>query len=360
MIHLFINKKSRTKQYLISISLIFFISGICFLLSDYIGYRTVAFVLLVAVSLIAMFFDIFPVLISALLSALIWNYFFIPPRFTLHISNTDDLLMFFMYFIVAMVNAVLTYKIRQAEKITQKKEEKENTLKLYNTLLNSLSHELRTPIATIIGSTDNLQMNNYKLSEENKKILVSEISKASLRLNRQVENLLNMSRIESGVIKLKTDWCDVNELIHKVISIINEDFKNHLLKVYIQDNLPLFKIDVGIIEQVVYNLLYNAVYYTPENSVITINVSVRENNLIISIQDNGTGFPEGELRFVFEKFYRLKNNKKGGTGLGLSIVKGFVEAHSGIVTLENVKNGGARFTISLPAETSYITNLKNE
>jgi two-component system, OmpR family, sensor histidine kinase KdpD len=151
-------------------------------------YRVVALILLVTVSFIAMFYSIAPVMVSAILSALIWNFFFIPPKYTLHIENAEDALMFLMYFIIALVNAVLTNKIRQIEKVTQKRETKENTLKLYNTLLNSLSHELRTPIATIIGATDNLQMQDEKLSKANKKELIDEISKASLRLNRQVEN----------------------------------------------------------------------------------------------------------------------------------------------------------------------------
>lgn len=108
-----------------------------------------------------------------------------------------------MYFVIAMVHAVLTFKIRQIQEEARHKEEKANTLKLYNTLLNSLSHELRTPIATIIGATDNLTMNATRLTDENKSNLLSEISLASLRLNQQIENLLNMSRLESGFIQLR-------------------------------------------------------------------------------------------------------------------------------------------------------------
>jgi two-component system sensor histidine kinase KdpD len=118
----------------------------------------VAFLLLVTLSLLALFFDILPMLIAALLSALIWNYFFIPPRFSFHVHTAEDFFLLIMYFTIAMAYAVLTYRIRQEQKDARKKEEKANTLKLYNTLLNSLSHELRTPIATVIDASDNLIM----------------------------------------------------------------------------------------------------------------------------------------------------------------------------------------------------------
>ena len=149
------------------------------------------------VSVLAMLFDILPVLITAILSALVWNYFFIPPIGTFHIGKPEDVLIFLMYFVIAMINTVLTFKIRQFEKKARDKEEKENTIRLYDTLLNSLSHELRTPISAIIGSVDTLEENNKRLSEENRKLLISEIKIAGLRLNRQVENLLSISRLEA-------------------------------------------------------------------------------------------------------------------------------------------------------------------
>ena len=379
---LFLNKINKTRQYLYAILAVLVVASICYGLSSYIGYRTIALVLLVTVSLIAMFFDILPVLLASVLSALIWNFFFIPPKFTFRIGSTEDALMFLMYFVIALLNAALTFKIREREKTVQKREERENTLKLYSTLLNSLSHELRTPISTIIGATDNLQTNPGKLSEENKKDLISEISKASLRLNAQVENLLNMSRLESGMLQLKKDWCDINELIYDVVNPLKEASKQHTVLIDIKENLPLFKLDFGLMEQVLYNLLSNALLYTPAGSVIHIYVDFdhhesghfekdeqnkldliidkKEDALKIILEDNGIGFPPEELYTVFDKFYRLKNSRTGGTGLGLSIVKGFVEVHGGMVIAENVPTGGARFTIILPAETSYINNLKNE
>src|SRR5215211_5194651 len=133
------NRLSTRRQYLISLLLVVIASLFCYMLSTYIGYRVVALVLLLMVSLIAISFDILPVLIAAALSAFIWDFFFIPPRYTFHVDTTDDAILLIMYFLIAMINAVLTYKIRQVEKASRKKEEKANVIKLYNTLFNSLS-----------------------------------------------------------------------------------------------------------------------------------------------------------------------------------------------------------------------------
>jgi two-component system sensor histidine kinase KdpD len=313
----------------------------------------VAFILLLTLSVIAMFFEIFPVLLTALLSALIWDFFFLLPRYNFRVGNTEDKIMLSMYFVIALVNAVLTFKIRQIEKLARQKEEKAQTVKLYNTLLNSLSHEFRTPLATIIGATDNLLADLPVLSEENKKDLLSEISIASLRLNRQVENLLNMSRLESGFIQPKMDWCDMNELICDIIQRLDEQLVNYRVRTAIDENLPLFKVDHGLIEQVLYNLICNATLYTPERSLIRVSANCMDEKLVIVVEDNGNGFPEEEIEKVFDKFYRLKNSASGGTGLGLSIVKGFVEAHNGTVDLKNISQGGARFEIRIPAEKYY-------
>lgn len=307
-----------------------------------------------------MTFDIWPVLLAALLSALIWDFFFIPPRFTFRIESTEDLIMFLMYFVIASVNAVLTNKIRQLAKIAGEKEKKANAVSLYNTLLNSLSHELRTPISTIIGASDNIL--NDKISDDNKKKLASEISEASLRLNRQVDNLLNMSRLESGFIEAKKDWCDVNELVHSVINQLDDVLENHKIKTVFENDLPLVKLDFGLMQHVLNNLITNAAIYTPKGTEIIVNVSMNKNStpevIVFCVDDNGNGFPENEINKVFDKFYRLKNSKAGGTGLGLSIVKGFVEAHNGTIHLSNKKTGGASFKISIPTETSYLNSEK--
>ncbi len=355
---LFINKVDKKTQYIFSASLVIIASAICLGLTSYVDYRVAALILLVTVSLIAVSFDIFPVLLSAILSAFIWDFFFIPPRFTIHVETTDDTILLIMYFIIAMVNAVLTYKIRQIEKVARRKEEKANTIKLYNTLLNSLSHELRTPIAAIIGATDNLQTNNKNLTAQNKNELITEISKASFRLNQQVENLLNTSRLESGFLKPKKDWCDILEIVYDVVKRIEENGISQKISIIINQNIPLFKLDKVMLEQIFYNLLNNASLYTKPKSTILISASCHANVLHLIIEDNGSGFPEEEINNVFEKFYRLKDAKTKGTGLGLSLVKGFTEALGGYVHLQNVSTGGARFIIHIPAETSNLKMQK--
>lgn len=355
-----IHRISRPRQYLYSLLMLFITSVACYVASSYLDYRVVAFILLLVVSLSAVLFDILPVLVTAILSALTWNFLFIPPHFTFRIDKTEDAILFLMYFVIALVNAVLTHKIRRVQKESLAKEEKANTIKLYNTLLNSLSHELRTPIATIVGATDNLQSFNGKLSDSNRHELINEISKASFRLNQQVENLLNMSRLESGFIQPKKDWCDITELLYETVKRLEDNTGNKKINIQADPAIPLFRLDKVMVEQVIYNLLYNATLYTPVSAAISISARCHTDILEIVVEDNGPGFPAGEIKNVFDKFYRLKNTSTGGTGLGLSIVKGFTEAHNGKVTLENIDTGGARFVINIPAETSYLNNLKNE
>src|SRR5665647_2568954 len=166
-------------QFIISIIVTIFVSLICYSLSNLIGYRSVALLLMATVSILAIFFTLYPVLAAATLSALIWDYFFIPPHFTFHVSSSEDVLMLLMYFVIALINGILTSKIRGMEKLELQKEERHNTIKLYKTLFDSLSHELRTPIATIVGASDNLLQKNSNVSEIDKSKLIDEISIAA-------------------------------------------------------------------------------------------------------------------------------------------------------------------------------------
>ncbi len=357
-----------------SIGLIALVTGTCFVFSQFIDYRVVAFIYLLTLSILAVIADIIPVLIAATISALLWNLLFIEPRFSFRIGSIQDGILFSTYFLISFINAIFTYRIRKTEKQLRVKEEKAQILLLYNTIFSSLSHELKTPIATILGSADMLSETGSTLNEKQRKELVSQITQAAIRLNHQTENLLNMSRLESGNIRPKKDWCDIGELIYSITGKLQPFFHGRQLLIKLDKDLPFFKLDHFLVEQALYNLLYNACLYTPDNTMIKIEAwnmnekyvslqssdVIKENNLLkVEVEDNGPGFPGEELEKVFDKFYRLKNIHAGGTGLGLSIAKGFIEANGGSIQLENIPHG-CRFTILIPAEVSYLNKLKNE
>ena len=344
----------RVAQYFTSIVAVTGMASLCFVFSDLIGYQSVALILLLTVSVLAMRLTLYPILLAALLSALIWDYFFIPPRYTFHVNSYEDVLMLAMYFIVALLNGVLTARIRFFEKIAQEKESKQHTISLYETLFNALSHELRTPLATILGASDHLLSQTNNLSEKDRTSLVQEIVHESERLNLLTENLLNMSRLDSGFIRPRADWCDLSELIYTVVNRLEGVLRGHRLQVDVPDNLPLVTLDFGLTEQALYNLLINAVKHTPSGSLIRVAVQARQQMCQIEVSDSGNGVAETDLPHVFDKFYRSRNAGAGGIGLGLSIAKGMVEAQGGTISVESLPGTGARFCIRIPVEFNFL------
>jgi two-component system sensor histidine kinase KdpD len=236
--------------------------------------------------------------------------------------------------------------------------------RLYKTLFNSISHEFRTPIATIMGMSENLLSSEsptrHQESETNS---LNEIHIAAERLNRLVANLLDMTRLESGMIQPKLDWCDVRDIINQSVRGLERELAQHVLDIKVEDDVPLLKLDFVLVEQALTNLIHNAVLYTPKGTEITIRSFLEDGKCVISVLDRGPGLPEEDTEKVFEKFYRAANGRAGGTGLGLTITKGFVEAHHGKIAARNRPEGGAEFTIYLPIDSqseSKSQKLPNE
>lgn len=345
----------RKNQYYVSFVVIGLTILLCIPLATTENYHTVSYLLLFEVALLATFMEIIPVLIASVLSALVWNFFFIPPHFTFQIGTTEDTLVFFMFFIIAMLNGVLTNRMKYMAELAQKAKFLDESDKLYKTLFNSISHELRIPVATIMGASESLVTSEHSKPVQSE--LVSEIFTASIRLNRVIENLLNMSRLESGRLTIRKDWHDINDLINKVLKDLESELKNFKIEVNIATDMPLVRIDYGLMEHILYNLLFNASQHAPSDSVIEINIIHQDDNLVITILDAGPGFPEDKIINVFNKFYRIENSRAGGLGLGLSIVKGFIEAHNGNIIVKNRRSGGACFIIRIPSERPDIDKL---
>jgi two-component system sensor histidine kinase KdpD len=250
-----------------------------------------------------------------------------------------------MTFITQITNAIEREYLNEAAKNSFLAAESE---KLYKTLFNSISHELKTPITTIISAASSF---NEESLYENKPILnklIREINIAADRLHRLVENLLNMARLETGNLKLKLDWHSVNDLINSVSSRIKGELKDHKLVFNIDEELQLFRFDFGLMEQALANLIHNSIEYTSEGTLITVEARQADGYCTITVSDNGKGFPEESLDKIFDKFYRIPGTKAGGTGLGLSISKGFIESHKGTIKAYNLKTGGAVFSVRIP------------
>lgn len=222
--------------------------------------------------------------------------------------------------------------------------------RLYTTLLNSISHELRTPIATITGAASSLLDPQTQANEVARRDLTYDIQAAAERLNRLVANLLDMSRLDAGRLQLKWEWCDVTDVISVALKRQGAALQEHPLTLDYQPNLPLVQMDFVLMEQVLVNLLDNACNYTPAGAPIRIATGVEGEQLAIRVNDSGPGIPPADLERIFEKFYRLPGTATGGTGLGLSICRGLVEAQRGTLRAENLPTGGVSFIIRLPSE----------
>lgn len=221
--------------------------------------------------------------------------------------------------------------------------------RLQRALLQSVSHELKTPLAAVQAGFDALAKEIGTPLRTGATLV--EIQRAISRQRRVINNLLNMTRIESGVVHPKLDWCDVGEMIEAAVDLAKDAVGEHPIVISLDPHLPMVRLDQALIEQCVCNLLLNAAANSPSGSKIHVTSRVAENVLTLSVQDQGRGIAESDLPRIFEIFYRGAESKPGGTGLGLAIVDGFIRAHGGRVAATNRQQHGAEFVITVPVET---------
>ncbi len=266
-----------------------------------------------------------------------------PPR-VLTLAQRDLLEAFVRQASLVLDRVALRASAEQAKLVAESE-------RLSNALLNSISHELRTPLAAITSATGALA-NGKGARDEFSGRMISEIQEASARLNRLVGNLLDVTRLESGRVQAKLDWCDVTDLIQTTVRTVERELAGHEVKVTIAGPLPLTRLDFVLMQQALSNLLLNAAVHTPPGTAIEVQARMERGSLVLNVGDNGPGLPPDLLPRVFEKFVRAPGAPAGGSGLGLAIVKGFVEAHGGTITVENKPNGGAAFAIRVPQTES--------
>ncbi len=231
----------------------------------------------------------------------------------------------------------------------------QHTDALRSALLSSVSHDLRTPLSSIKAAASSLLQEDVEWDEETRRSFAHAIEHEADRLNRLVGNLLDMSRIEGGALKAEKEWYPIDELINDVIGHMHTVLQDRDVRKDIPDDLPPVELDYLQIDQVLTNLIENAVRYTPPDSPIEIAAQVVDTQVMISIADHGPGIPTYDLERIFDKFYRVSGAKRRhssvmGTGLGLAVCRGLVEAHGGRIWAENRPGGGAIFRFTLPLE----------
>lgn len=228
--------------------------------------------------------------------------------------------------------------------------------RIYKTLLNSVSHEMRTPLAAIKGFSSALKIKEVARDTDKVFEMADEITQGVERLDYVVQNLLDMSRLESGNLKLRLDYLDIQELIKSAAKKVQRYYGEKKIIYNIPDNLPLFYLDYFLTEQTVENIIRNAYLYTPAEAELEVEVTLDAKYLHIILTDNGPGILAKDPMMVFGKFFRATPERTGGVGLGLSICKAIIEQHRGTMTAENINGKGARFKISLPRELDREIN----
>jgi two-component system sensor histidine kinase KdpD len=218
---------------------------------------------------------------------------------------------------------------------------------LRNTLLSSVSHDLRTPLAAITGAATSLLGRDIDLGHSGRQELIRTIYEEADHLNQIIRNVLDMTRIESGAITVKKEWLPMEEIVGAVLNRLAEPLKERPLSITLPPDLPLVPFDPLLIEQVLMNLIDNAVKYTPQGTPIELSAEVKDEEIVIDVADRGPGIPAGEENRIFEKFVR-GSTRGGGMGLGLTICRAIISAHGGRIWAQNRPGGGAAFFFSLP------------
>jgi two-component system, OmpR family, sensor histidine kinase KdpD len=225
---------------------------------------------------------------------------------------------------------------------------KAETESLRNTLLSSISHDLRTPLSAITGAATTLLQADVTIDQYNRLELLKTIQEEAEHLSRIIKNVLDMTRLESGAIKINKEWQPLDEIVGVVLDRLGDRLHDHPVTVKLQGNLPLIPFDALLLEQVFMNLFDNAIKYSPKGAPLELSASESFYTVTVELADHGPGIPPGEEERIFEKFVRGRG-AGGGVGLGLAICRTIINAHGGKIWVENRPEGGAVVRFTLPA-----------
>jgi len=288
---------------------------------------------------------------ASILSVAAFDFCFVPPFLTFSVANEQYFITFAVMLLTAIVISTLTTHVHQQSAAAREAWERAEAEFLRNTLLSAVSHDLRTPIAGITGAVSTLIEAGDKLSDKSRSELLETIATEAERMEHRINNLLDMTRLDSGGVALAREWLHIQELVGAALRSLKKRLGTRRVQTCITADLPLVYMDGVAIEQVLFNLTDNALEHTPEDSPIEIEAMKNGNELVLTVADKGPGLPPGIEQRVFDKFFQASSGirKSGrGLGLGLAICKGIVVAHGGTITAANRPEGGAIFRVTLP------------
>lgn len=290
-------------------------------------------------------------IISALLSTILFDFFFIPPLYSFTIADIQYVVMLIVMIIVTQIISHLTSAAQNHANAMRNAKMQAETERLRNILLTSISHDLRTPLAAIMGSSSSLLQAEGNLSTIAKEELLTNIYEESKRLNHLVTNVLQMIRLEAGAIKINKQRWSLEDIISTALEILQEAIQRKQITIELNyaQVLPLIYLDHLLIEQVLVNLLDNAIKFSGSSGSITISTYYTSQSILIKICDKGPGIAPCELDKIFNKFYqRNTEDHCSGFGLGLAICKYIITMHKGNIWAENQPNGGAALCFTIP------------
>src|SRR5262245_12220449 len=257
--------------------------------------------------------------------------------------------------IVALLISGMTSRIRFQEAIAAEREARVEAESMRTSLLSAVSHDLRTPLASITGAAATLNSHWDRLDDNTRSELLASITDESDRLNRLLNNLLEVTRLESGV-HLHKDWFPLEEIVGAALHHMERQIGGRQIVAEIPPDLPMVAIDGVLIEHVFINLIENALKYTPETTPVEISARSRNSSIEVEILDRGPGFASGHEHRVFDKFFRARSNEVRGAGLGLAICRAIVEAHGGSIQAQNRRGGGAIIRFQIPLDDSFVNS----
>ena len=311
----------------------------------------IAMLYLLAVVVVAWRYSRGPTILTTILGVAAFDFLFVPPQGAFTVDDVQYLLTFAIMLAVGLIISALRESVRRQADAQARLELQAETERIRSALLASISHDLRTPLAVMSGASSTLAERGERMSAEERGALARSVFDQARDMSERVAKLLEMTRLEAGAIELERDWDSLAEIAGAVLRRLADRTATHRVVVDLPDDLPLLRVDATLIEQVLANLLDNAVRHTPARTVVQLRARRSDREVVVSVEDFGPGLPDQDIERLFDKFHHAAaEGSPAGMGLGLSICRAIVALHGGRIWAERIAGGGLAFRFTLPVE----------